>query len=136
MHEHFDHTADLGLRAEAPTLRALFAEMAACLMAAMLDNPANVRDTDKSLVSISGDDREYLLYDWLRELLSRFDRDGFLFARCELDVIADGLTATVWGEPLDRLRHHLSREVKAITYHDLSVTEIPGGFRAEVIVDI
>jgi SHS2 domain-containing protein len=136
MHEHFDHTADLGLRAEAATLNGLFAEMAACLTAAMLDNPDAIRPDTPQEIAVTGGDREYLLYDWLRELLTRSERDGMLYARFEVAVTADGLTATVWGEPLDRTRHQLSREVKAVTYHDLIVTETPGGFRAEAIVDI
>ncbi len=136
MHEHFDHTADLGLRAEAETLNDLFAEMAACLTSAMLDNPDAIRPDTPHEIAISGSDREYLLYDWLRELLTRSERDGMLYGRFEVVVTADGLTATAWGEPLDRARHQLSREVKAVTYQDLSVTETPGGFRAEAIVDI
>ncbi|MBC7854367.1 MAG: archease, partial [Pirellulaceae bacterium] len=34
MYELFEHTADLGLRATAPDLDTLFAEMGACLFAA------------------------------------------------------------------------------------------------------
>ena len=41
-----------------------------------------------------------------------------------------------WGEPLDRDRHELSHEVKAITYHGLKVEQTPEGWLAEVIVDI
>ena len=136
MHEHFDHTADLGLRAESPTLNELLAEMASCLTAAMLDNPEAIRPETPQPVTVAGGDREYLLYDWLRELLTRFERDGMLYGRFDVTVTSYGLTATVWGEPFDRGRHQLSREVKAVTYHDLSVIEIPGGFRAEAIVDI
>ena len=48
----------------------------------------------------------------------------------------DGLTARAWGEPLDRTRHDLQHEVKAITYHGLRVEPAPDGWLAEVIVDI
>jgi len=41
-----------------------------------------------------------------------------------------------WGEPLDLARHGFKTEVKAVTYHELALTEIPGGIRAHVVVDI
>lgn len=46
------------------------------------------------------------------------------------------LTATVRGEPVDRTRHQLDHEVKAITYHGLKVQADADGWYAEVIVDI
>ena len=70
MHELFDHTADLGLRVRAPDLNALFAEAGGCLLAAMVDDPASVVPVESQTVEIAGTDREYLLFDWLRELLT------------------------------------------------------------------
>ena len=136
MHELFEHTADLGLRASAPTLDELFSEMAACLTAAMLDNPDSVRDSVSADFDIPGGDREYLLFDWLRALLFHFDDSALIFARAAVTIGPAGLKATAWGEPLDRSRHQLSREVKAITYHGLTVAETAGGWLAEAIVDI
>jgi SHS2 domain-containing protein len=136
MYELFEHTADLGLRAAAPDLDALFAEMATALLAAMVENPDAVRPEAAATIEIAGADREYLLFDWLKELLYRFDADHLLYSRFEVRVGADGLTATVRGEPLDPARHLLNHEVKAITYHGLTVEQVATGWRAEVIVDI
>jgi len=136
MHELFEHTADLGLRAEAATLDELFAEAAACLLAAIVEDPASVRPANAETIAIAGADREYLLFDWLKELLSRFDDGQMLLCRFEVTVRDDGLSATVWGEPFDPERHVLSHEVKAITYHELKVAPTPSGWLAEVIVDI
>jgi SHS2 domain-containing protein len=47
-----------------------------------------------------------------------------------------GLSGSAWGEPLDRERHQLEHEVKAITYHALRVDKTADGWLAEVIVDI
>ncbi len=59
-----------------------------------------------------------------------------LFGKFAVRVRPDGLTATAWGERLDPTRHVLSHEVKAITYHELTVEPTPEGWQAEVIVDI
>jgi SHS2 domain-containing protein len=136
MFETFDHTADLGLRARAADLDALFVEMARALMAVLVENADVVRPAQAVRVDIAGDDREYLLFDWLKELLTRFEVDHLLFSRFDVKVQPDGLSATAWGEPLDRGRHEPGHEVKAITYHGLTVQETDGEWLAEVIVDI
>ncbi len=136
MHELFEHTADLGLRATAPDLNALFAEIAECLFSAVVEDVASIRPTMSETLEIAGDDREFLLFDWLRELLRRFEMDGNLYGRFEVIVRDDGLSATIHGEPVDRSRHQLSHEVKAITYHELKVERTLDGWLTEVIVDI
>lgn len=136
MYETFEHTADLGLRIRAEDANALFAEAACALFATLVENLDSVQQTRRLDVNISGSDREYLLFDWLKELLYRFDAEHLLFSRFEVRVGADGLHGSAWGEPLDPQRHELAHEVKAITYHGLRVEETPDGWLAEVIVDI
>src|SRR5262245_57462448 len=135
MHEFFEHTADLGLRVRAADLDALFAEAAQALFEAIVEDPPSVRPLQAVEVKLAGDDREYLLFDWLKELLYRFDAEHLLFGKFEAHVTDAGLTGTAWGEPLDRSRHELAHEVKAITYHGLRVEKTADGWLAEVIVD-
>jgi SHS2 domain-containing protein len=136
MHETFDHTADLGLRVRAANLNTLFAEAAEALFETIVENPDTVLATQTRDIQVQGSDREYLLFDWLKDLLYRFDAEHFLCRRFDVQVGGDGLTATVWGEPWDRSRHELGHEVKAITYHGLRVEQTSEGWLAEVIVDI
>jgi SHS2 domain-containing protein len=136
MYELFDHTADLGLRATAGDLDTLFAEAARALTAAIVENPADVRPVQTFELNLSGAERDYLLFDWLKELLYRFDTEHFLMADCTVQVRDDGLSATVRGEAHDPQRHTLCHEVKAITYHELKVEKTADGWLAEVIVDI
>lgn len=136
MHELFEHTADLGLRVRAADLDTLFGEAAACLVSAIVEDASSIRPEIEATIELSGTDREYLLFDWLRELLYRFDAEHVLFGKFAVRVRPDGLTATAWGERLDPTRHVLSHEVKAITYHELTVEPTPEGWQAEVIVDI
>ena len=136
MHELFDHTADLGLRIRAATLNGLFAEAGECLLACMVDRAESVNPVVSETVAIEGIDRDYLLFDWLRELLMRSDEARMLWCQFDVAVSPNGLEATIRGEPFDPARHRLSREVKAITYHGLKIEGVDGGFLAEVIVDI
>ena len=136
MHETFDHTADLGLRVRTTDLDTLFVEAAEALFAVVVEDPASVVPATQSDLDLTGDDRDLLLYDWLTGLLYHFDAEHWLFSRFEVNVRPDGLTGSAWGEQLDRERHELNHEVKAITYHGLKVEQTPDGWLAEVIVDI
>src|SRR5262249_36576360 len=112
------------------------AETAACLFSAVLEDIASVRPEQSITVELAGTDREFLLFDWLRELLLKFDADHLVFGQFEVNVRDDGLTAIAHGEPLEPARHLLAHEVKAITYHELKVVRDGDGWLAEVIVDI
>jgi SHS2 domain-containing protein len=136
MFEAFEHTADLGLRVRAATLDELFAEAGRALFATLVEDLATVGQGKCAEIAISGTDREYLLFDWLKELLYRFDAEHLLFSRFETHVGDKGLNGQAWGEKLDWDRHVLHNEVKAITYHGLKVEQVSEGWLAEFIVDI
>jgi SHS2 domain-containing protein len=136
MHETFEHTADLGLRIRAPDLEGLFVEADQALFETIVADPATVEPRQKLQVTLKVDDKELLLFDWLRELLFHFDSQHLLLGRFEVRINDGDLTGAAWGEPLDRSRHELEHEVKAITYHGLRVEQTADGWLAEVIVDI
>jgi SHS2 domain-containing protein len=136
MFETFDHTADLGLRIRAADLDTLFAEAGAALFSAIVEDQAMVHPVRCLDIRLDGSDREYLLFDWLKELLYHFEVEHLLFSRFEVRVSPTGLEGRAWGEPLDRSRHELTHEVKAITYHGLKVEQTADGWLGEVIVDI
>src|SRR5262249_14956675 len=135
MHEFFEHTADLGLRVRAPDLDTLFADAACGLFSAIVEDLNTVEPRQRLALQRGPEEREYLLFDWLRQLLFHFDAHHLLFSRFEVRVEeGKGLTGTAWGEPLDRTRHVLDHEVKALTYHGLRVEQEPdGGWLAELI---
>jgi protein archease len=136
MYETFEHTADLGLRIRAADLNRLFVEAAQALFSAIVDDLGTIELKQKIDVSLQGDDLGYLLFDWLNELLYRFDVEHLLLGKFEVRIENHKLEASAWGETLDPSRHSLAHEVKAITYHRLKVEKEKDGWLAEVIVDI
>jgi SHS2 domain-containing protein len=136
MYETFDHTADLGLRICAPDLDTLFAEAGRALFSAIVEDVDSVQPRQQLQIELDGCERDFLLFDWLKELLYQFDSQHLLFSQFEAHVGDKGLSATASGEPLDPSRHSLLHEVKAITYHGLTVEHGEQGWLAEVIVDI
>ncbi len=136
MFELFDHTADLGIRVRATSLNELFAEAARALTHCLVGQPNIVHASATCNCELESPDLEYLFFDWLSELLFRFDTDGFVIAACDVNVQGTSLRATLQGEVFDPSRHEYSHEVKAITYHGLRVEQEVDGWLAEVIVDI
>ncbi len=134
--ETFEHTADIGLRVRAESLDALFAEAGRAFFSLIVANPEAIRPVQQVEFELAGSRRDDLLFDWLSELLYTFATRRLLLAEFDVSVRDDGLSARARGEPLDRRRHGLDLEVKAITYHGLKVEQAAGVWLAEVIVDI
>ena len=82
-------------------------------------------------------DAAVLLRDYLDELLVLFDRDHRMVTVVNVSTFGEGrLVAVLETVLVDDKRSVYHHEVKAITYHELEIREIPGGFEAAVIVDI
>jgi SHS2 domain-containing protein len=136
MFEVFEHTADLGLRIRAADRTELFVEAARALFSVFVANLDSVRCVEQRSYEVQGDADDYLLFDWLNELLYTYDTERLLLAQFDVELDDGRLRAVCRGELIDRSRHDLEHEIKAITYHGLRVERDGDGWLAEVIVDI
>ncbi len=134
--ELFDHTADMGFRVRAASLGGLLAPAARALYAVVGDLVA-AGAPNPIPIDLKASDAATLLRDYLAELLHLLDRDDRIAIGVDVERFTDSrLIATVETDRLDETRSVADREVKAITYHELAIRSIPGGFEATVIVDI
>jgi SHS2 domain-containing protein len=136
MFELFEHTADLGLRVTATDLDGLFVDAAAGLFAMIVEPAPHGRPVGCRSFEIAGDRHDFLMVDWLGELLYLFDTEHLLPGEIEVEVHDRGLRGSAACFALDSGDYRLLREVKAITYHGLKVERTDDGWLAEVIVDI
>jgi SHS2 domain-containing protein len=137
MFEHFDHTADLGLRVRAASLDELLAEAGRGLLAMLVANPEEVEPVQSKTIELTADEPALLLFDWLSELLYAFESERLLLRQFDIRIAGNHLSATCRGEPMDLAHHKMDHEVKAITYHGLRAEkQSDGTWFAEVIVDI
>jgi len=135
-YEFFDHTADMGIRVRASAIPELLMPAAEGLYAAIGELVA-VGDGSLLYYDFQGDDPSVLLRDFLTELLILFERDQRrLVAVVDAAFTESRLTVTAKTAPVDLERSAFHREVKAITYHELNIRTIPGGYEATFIVDI
>ena len=136
--EVFDHTADVGLRVRASTIDDLFRTAAEGLFDYIVANREAVQVARTEALSLASDSTANLLVGWLNELIFRCETQHVLFNRFEVGFSDDGLAleATIGGEAIDRARHILDHEVKAVTHHGISLERDGTGWVAEVILDI
>ncbi len=131
-----DHTADLGIRVRASGLRELFEEAAAALFD-LITNRGRVTETAQRTLAVQGRDRPDLMVNWLRELLYLWNGEQLLVARTRIDTLDDSrLAARVWVAAYDPRWHELHHEIKAVTYHGITVRPVSGGWEAVVIFDV
>jgi SHS2 domain-containing protein len=134
----FDHTADVGFHVEGESLDDLFTTAAEALIDYIVVSRAAVLPIASESVNLKADDLAELLVAWLNELIFRCETQHRVYGRVEARVDASRcqLEATIEGEPIDRSRHILDHEVKAVTRHDAKVWKTDGGWNARVILDI
>lgn len=134
--EHFHHEADIGVRGVGRTLAEAF-EQTALAMTAVITEPARVRPLAEVGVAVEAPDAEYLLFQWLNELVYQMATRTMLFGRFQVDIVHRRLTGTVWGEPLERLRHQPAVEIKGATLTELEVRQREDGlWLAQCVVDV
>ncbi|HVU90306.1 MAG TPA: archease, partial [Pirellulales bacterium] len=75
MYEIFEHTADLGLRVTAPDLETLLVDAARGLLSIIIANLDEVRLIQEKKIEVSAAAPDYLLFDWLGELLYLFETE-------------------------------------------------------------
>ena len=129
--------ADVAFEAEADSVDGLFEACASAVTDIMVD-PTTLRTGTSREFSLRSPDLDRLLYDFLTELIVAKDVDSLLFGKFEVSVSEDGtsLSAVAKGEAIDRSRHRLRNDVKAVTMHLFGVKHEGGAWKTTVVLDI
>lgn len=126
-----EHTADWEIEVWAADLSGLL-EQAARGMYSLTDTRL---ESDKRLrrhVEVPFHDRESLLEGFLSELLYLGEVEGLGFDMFDLKLEGGQLKADLEGAPL----RSQSKQIKAVTYHNMRVREGPRGFEANIVFDV
>jgi SHS2 domain-containing protein len=133
-HEELGHTADIGLRVQAPDPAALLACAAQGMFALMRLEPGEQLDLLEIALDNSAD-FESLLVDWLNELLYHYETTGNLLD----DIVVRHWSATsLYATAIvRRCAVPAEMQIKAVTYHQLRVAQSADTtWLAEVFFDI
>ncbi|HHT9104408.1 MAG TPA: archease [Candidatus Wujingus californicus] len=131
-----DHTADIGIDVFGDTLQDLFSNAGFALFDIITDL-STVECKVRHSLNIVGVDKEQLLVNWLSELLFLHDVKNLLFKNFCVNQLSDyQLNADVSGEVFDEKRHIIKTEVKAVTYHNLSIIQKDQQWKTRIIFDL
>ena len=135
-YELIDHTADLGVEIYGRDEKELFSNAGYALFDLFTDL-TRVRKKISRHILVKGIDRADLMINWLRELLSLFNSEGYLFKQFVIEEIGKYfLSARLEGEEFCPGQHPIEYEIKAVTYHQAEVTRKEEGWISRVIFDI
>ena len=142
-YRELDHPADLFLEIRAAELPGLYANA----LFAFYDHVAELGDfqpREERILAVEAPRREDVLRRLLTEALYYFETEHFVGTEGQVQVEETSeepgrmkVTAVLRGERVDKTRHRLQTEIKAVTYHLLSVEQLADGtWKATVLFDV
>ena len=123
--DFLEHTADAYIAAYGENIEEAFENAAYATFEVMTDVD-KVEPKIEDFVEVKANDELALLYNWLEELLIKFDITGNLYSRFKissLETVSNGfeLKAKIWGEPFNPEKHPQKVGIKAVTYHRMEI---------------
>ena len=131
-----DHTADLGIVVKGSNLKNLFIRAAQAMTDLMVEGDISKETVIKDVL-VEGEDFPDLMVRWLGEILYLFDGEKLIVNSIKIKSISPiQLKSTFTLSSFDPEHHQVKREIKAVTYHQISVEKVNDGWQARVIFDI
>ena len=133
-------TADVAFEATGAGLAEMFRSAADATLRVMVEEPEMVEGTEKVEIRLDDESLEFLLFNFLQELIWYKDAKKLLLRTDVLSVTErDGrwhMETQAAGERIDQERHPLVVDVKAVTMHMFRVEETAEGWKCTVVLDI
>jgi SHS2 domain-containing protein len=126
-----EHTADWGLEVWAPDLPGLMEEAARGMFELMGIEVSEESRCHRQL-EIGADDRVLLLVSYLEEVLFIADSEDLAFDGFLLNLVDTNLLARLEGGFIVSR----TKEIKAVTYHYLKISETRRGLKTSIIFDV
>jgi len=136
-YQELSHTADTGIAAEGATREEALARLVLALGALLAGGGSVTPDAEETVVAAGGADLAQTAVAALREVLFRFATRHVVPGACEVLRLSPGRAElrVAFGR-FDPARHREGADVKAVTYHRARFEPVPGGWRAQVILDV
>lgn len=126
-----EHTADWQLHVWAPDLPSLLVQAAYGMYALAGMQPGSGKRTRRSL-RLPAQDGEGLLVRFLNELLYFYESKHLVFSQFDLSLLNGELVAKMTGAHCGSI----SKEIKAVTYHNLEIKKTEQGMEATIVFDV
>ncbi len=139
-YRYVDSVSDVAFTARGETIEELFLECWNATLNVMVGNAGAIEKKIAKKIEIKNRALDLLLFDFLQEQIFYKDAERIFLRVYDIDIQhADRvytLSANAKGERIDRSRHGVLVDVKAVTMHRFSVEQNCGMWRATVVLDV
>jgi SHS2 domain-containing protein len=131
---------DALIEAYGGTLEEAFENAARALNETMIDMK-NVRPDREIKLEAQGHDLCELLFDWLDKVMLLLVSDNIVMSEFKVNITKHdnngySLIGIANGEKLDLLKHHYKVEIKAVTYHEMIITQEENLYTVRFLLDL
>lgn len=128
------HTADVAVRVTASELSDLFAQATRAMFEIMFGECWDEPEVER-IVEIENGDVESLLWEWLSTVLGWSEVDRAAYFEAEVQVGPRKVSGRLAGPSVEG-RELVGPPIKAVTMHDLEVSESSEGWSVVIVFDI
>ena len=132
--------ADIAFSAWGKDLKETFVAAADATMNVMVEELESIEPKERRELKLENDQLDMLLFDLLQELIYYKDAEELLLRVRQIEIEEKDhrhlLKGVASGEKIDRNRHRLRVDVKAVTLHLFRLEKTEKGWEALVILDI
>lgn len=124
-YKYLEHATDAFIEVEASNLEEAFTVAARSVVETILDVDAVEEKTTRQLI-VNGKDLNYLLYNWLEEIIILTITEGFATKSAKVAIQKNSeykIVAELVGEDIDIKKHHFKVEIKSPTFHLMEIKQ-------------
>ncbi len=136
-YENLEHATDALIHVSATTLEDAFCIAGESVVDTILDIK-KIEEKEQKNVVVKGKDLNYLLYNWLEEIITIVITDGFAIRKFKVNIIENDdyvIDAMLFGEGLDIKKHDFKVEIKSPTFHLMNI-QIRDKVEMEYLLDL
>ena len=136
---YLDHMTDVIVEAFGNTLEDAFANSARGLVNAMFELSEVIPNMEIKIYA-DGYDLESLLYNWLEKIILVMLIDNIIISNLKVNISERNgyysIIGVVTGEHIDLEKHRYKIEIKAVTYHEMTIKQDCTGVTIRFLLDL
>ena len=120
-----DHATDAFIEVTASSLTEAFKVAGDSVVDTILDN-SKIEEKEERNIVVMGKDLNYLLYNWLEDLIYLIITEGFAIRKLNITLEKNEkytILAQIFGENIDIKKHGFKVEIKSPTFHEMYIQQ-------------
>ena len=120
-----DHATDAFIEVTASSLIEAFEIAGYSVIDTILDNSKIEKKKERNIV-VNGKDLNYLLYNWLEEIIYLIITEGFAIKKLKITLEKNEeytISSRIFGENIDIKKHGFKVEIKSRTFHEMEIKQ-------------